>query len=53
MYGQVDWRKAKALRDIISHHYFDVNAEAIFIVCQEHIRHLQDTLKQIIADLSS
>jgi uncharacterized protein with HEPN domain len=53
MYGQIDWRKAKALRDIISHHYFDVNAEAIFIVCQEHIRPLQDTPKQIIADLSS
>ncbi len=51
-YEQVDWKKAKALRDIISHHYFDVNADAIFIVCQDHIQPLQDALKKIIADLS-
>ena len=52
-YGQVDWKKAKALRDIISHHYFDVNAESIFIVCQKHIKPLRDTLTQIVADLKS
>jgi len=28
-YPHIDWKKAKALRDIISHHYFDLNAEAI------------------------
>ena len=28
-YPQVDWKRAKGLRDIISHHYFDLNAEAI------------------------
>jgi uncharacterized protein with HEPN domain len=49
----VDWKKAKALRDVISHHYFDVNAEAIFIVCQKHIKPLRDTLTQIVADLKS
>ncbi len=31
-YSQIDWKKAKGLRDIISHQYFDVNAEAIFDV---------------------
>ena len=36
-YPQIEWHKAKALRDIISHHYFDVNAEAIFDVCKNHI----------------
>lgn len=25
-YPQIDWKKAKGLRDIISHHYFDINA---------------------------
>lgn len=28
-YPQIEWKKAMGLRDIISHHYFDVNAEAI------------------------
>ena len=51
-YPQVDWKKAMALRDIISHHYFDVNEEAIFIVCDKHMGNLVVTLEQIIHDLS-
>ena len=33
-YPEVDWKKAKALRDIISHHYVDINAEAIYDICK-------------------
>jgi len=50
-YSQIDWKKAKALRDIISHQYFDVNAEAIFDVCQTKIKLLHDTITQIIEDI--
>ena len=51
-YPQVDWKKAKALRDIISHHYFDVNEEAIFIVCDKHMENLAVTIEKMIHDLS-
>jgi len=50
-YPQVDWKKAKGLRDIISHHYFDVNAEAIFDVCQTKIPLVAETIEQILADI--
>ena len=50
-YPQVEWKKAKALRDIISHHYFDVNAEAIYKVCEEHIGNLGETIKKIIDEI--
>ena len=33
-YPEIEWKKVKGLRDIISHQYFDVNAEAIFDVCE-------------------
>jgi uncharacterized protein with HEPN domain len=33
-YPEIDWKKVKGLREIISHHYFDVDAEAIFDVCE-------------------
>ena len=46
-YPQIEWHKAKALRDIISHHYFDVNAEAIFDVCKNHIPALSETILKI------
>ena len=50
-YSQIDWKKAKGLRDIISHQYFDVNAEAIFDVCNTKIKILSDTITKIVEDL--
>jgi len=49
-YPQIDWKKAKGLRDIISHHYSDVNAEAIYNVCKNHIDELADVISDIIKD---
>ena len=49
-YSQIDWKKAKGLRDIITHQYFDVNPEAIFDVCKTKIQPLHDTITQIIQD---
>jgi uncharacterized protein with HEPN domain len=50
-YPQIDWKKAKGIRDIISHQYFDVNAEAIFDACESKIKPLADTIDKIINDL--
>lgn len=50
-YPSVDWKGAKGVRDVISHHYFDLNAEAIFNICQERIPGLSDTLRQMSADI--
>ena len=41
------------LRDIISHHYFDTNAEAIFEVCKIHIPALAEIIMKIEADVRS
>jgi len=51
-YPQVDWKRAKGLRDIISHHYFDVNAEAIYDVCQTKISTMADTLEHMLKELT-
>lgn len=32
-YPEIDWKGAKGMRDIISHHYFDIDAEEIYWVC--------------------
>jgi len=50
-YPEIDWKGVKGLRDIITHHYFDIDAEEIFRVCTKHISPLSDTIKKIINDL--
>ncbi|MFC1488326.1 HepT-like ribonuclease domain-containing protein [Thermodesulfobacteriota bacterium] len=39
------------MRDIITHHYFDIDAETIFIVCSEHIPAMKNAINKIIADI--
>ncbi len=50
-YPQIDWKSAKGIRDIISHNYFDLNAEAVYETCKKDIPVLIDTIKKIIEDL--
>jgi len=46
-YPEVDWKGAKGMRDIISHHYFDLNAEVVFSVCKDRIPGLIETAVQM------
>lgn len=50
-YPVVDWRGAMGIRDIISHHYFDIDAEIIFSVCKERMPLLTQTIQTIKEDL--
>jgi len=50
-YPQIDWKGAKGMRDVISHHYFDIDAEEIFWVCKHQIKPLSEIIKKIIGDL--
>ncbi|SFV62927.1 protein of unknown function DUF86 [hydrothermal vent metagenome] len=51
-YSQIPWREVAGMRDILSHHYFDLNAEVVFEVTTEHMEGLQTVLKQIVEDIS-
>jgi len=46
-YPDVDWKGAKGMREIISHHYFDLNAEVVFSVCKDRIPGLKATVIQM------
>lgn len=51
-YPEIEWKKIKGIRDFISHHYFDLDAEVIYGICTDHIDDLLITLKKIKDDLS-
>ena len=47
----MDWKKAKGMRDIITHHYFDIDAETVFFVCSEHVPVMKKVIQKILNDL--
>ena len=50
-YPEIPWKQVKGIRDILSHHYFDLDAEVIFEICQNDLELLQNTTLRIIKDL--
>jgi uncharacterized protein with HEPN domain len=50
-YPEVDWKGAKGMRDIITYHYFDIDAEEIFWVCKNALPVLAENIRKMLADL--
>jgi uncharacterized protein with HEPN domain len=51
-YPGVEWKRVMGMRDVLSHHYFDLDAEIVFEVCGSHIPGLGETVAQILAELT-
>ena len=52
-YKEIDWKSAKGMRDIITHHYFDIDSETVFNVCTDHIPEMKKAIDHILAELES
>ncbi|WP_459881794.1 HepT-like ribonuclease domain-containing protein [Desulfothermus naphthae] len=50
-YPSIDRKGIKRMRDIISHHYFDVDIEIIYEVCKNKMPELKDTIEEILKDI--
>jgi uncharacterized protein with HEPN domain len=50
-YNSIDWKAIKGMRDVLSHHYFDMNAEAIYNVCNDDLEQLKSTIYLIMEEL--
>ncbi len=50
-YPEMDWKGVMGMRDIISHHYFDLNAEIVFSICKDHMPDLINTITRMKKDL--
>jgi uncharacterized protein with HEPN domain len=49
-YPEIQWKGVMGLRDIIVHHYFDIDAEEIFRIIKEDIPQLQQVIKTMIKE---
>jgi uncharacterized protein with HEPN domain len=52
-FPEIDWKKVIGMRDIITHHYFDLDAEVVFDVCENHIENLANTINKILEQLNT
>jgi uncharacterized protein with HEPN domain len=50
-YPEIDWKGAIGFRDLIAHHYFDIDAEQVFWICAHEVRPLSATIKRMIEEL--
>ena len=51
LYPEMDWKGVMGMRDIIAHHYFDLDAEIVYDVIKHDLPKLKDVLQQIVDDL--
>ena len=49
---EIDWKGAIGVRDFLSHHYFDLDAEVIFNICADHVSELQHVMAGILTKLN-
>jgi uncharacterized protein with HEPN domain len=50
-YPSIEWKRVMGMRDVISHHYFDLDAEVVYTVCTEHIQVLAEVVQQMLHDV--
>lgn len=52
LYPQIDWRGVMGMRDIIAHHYFDIDAEVVLDVVRNELPLLQAVIARMSQELS-
>ncbi|MDG2989649.1 DUF86 domain-containing protein [Candidatus Synechococcus calcipolaris G9] len=51
-YPEIPWRLVIGMRNILAHHYFDVDEEVIFNTCNQNIAPLIAVVQQMLTDLN-
>ena len=52
-YPHIKWKEIKGIRDILSHHYFDLDAVVIFDICNDEMVELLATMDRMIEEVKS
>ena len=50
-YPEVDWKGAMGIRDIIAHHYFDIDESIVFEVVKNKLPDMLRTINKMIEEL--
>lgn len=47
LYPEIDWKGVMGMRDIIAHHYFDIDVEIVYEVIKNNLPALKKTITKI------
>ena len=50
-YPEVDWKGAMGIRDIIAHHYFDIDEVIVYDVVKNKLPDMLETINRMIEEL--
>ena len=50
-YPEVDWKGVMGIRDIIAHHYFDIDESIVFDVVKNKLPGMLETINKMIEEL--
>lgn len=50
-YSEIEWDKISRFRDLVSHHYENVDYEIVYDICKTHIPKLSEAIAEIKQDL--
>lgn len=50
-YPEVDWKGAMGIRDIIAHHYFDIDESIVFDVVKNKLPKMLETINKMIEEI--
>ena len=52
LYPSIEWREVMKMRDVIAHHYFEINAEQIFAILRIDVPPLLSVIRQMQKDIN-
>ena len=52
-YPEVNWRGVKGVRDVISHQYFNIDAEEIYYICSNDLEKLRNTVERMLQSVKN
>jgi uncharacterized protein with HEPN domain len=50
-YSNIEWDKLARFRDLVSHHYTNIDHEVVYDICKVHIPRLKEKLQKMRSDL--
>ena len=51
-YPSIKWKQVMGVRDIIAHHYFDVDIDVIYQIIHDDLTHLLEAIRFFIKEMS-